>query len=200
MAPAVDSAQRGSSSDGSMDEEAIDAVLRGDVDRYAELVRRHQRQAWMIAYGFVGNFEDAREISQNAFVKAYRHLRHFRRRAKFSTWLYRIIANECKDWFRRRARQPRLTPLSLHLEDDDSVMFDVADPSGSPLDALANRELAKQLGQAIRRLSGKQQEAFVLHHVNGLSLEEASQVMGCRVGTVKAHLFRACGQDRKSVV
>ena len=181
------------------DTEVIDAVLRGDKDRYAELVTRYQLATWKLAYGFVGNFEDAKELSQNGFVKAYHHLRQFRGRSKFSTWLYRIVVNECKDFFKRKARRPRLVSLVPNPgadSDDDQPLFEVADPAGDPSDSLATRELAAHLSEAIHVLPMKQRTAFVLHHLNGLSLEEASQVMGCRVGTVKAHLFRACEQLR----
>jgi len=178
------------------DPEVIDAVLGGDVERYAELVSRYQLAAWKLAYSFVGNFEDAKELSQNGFAKAYQHLRTFRRRAKFSTWLYRIIVNECKDFFKRTARRPRTVSLSPDPDAEDPVVFDVADPSGDPSDTMANLELARQLQAAINALSGNQRAAFVLHHVDGLSLDEVSEIMCCRVGTVKAHLFRACQQLR----
>lgn len=178
------------------DAEIIDAVLSGDINRYAELVHRYQLAAWKMAYGFVGNMEDAKELSQNGFVKAYQHLRQFRRRSSFSTWLYRIIVNECKDFFKRKARQPKLVSLIPDPDEDDPVLFEVEDPAGDPSDTMVNQELAKHLGEAIRGLPMKQRQAFVLHHVHGMSLEETSSVMGCRVGTVKAHVFRACEQLR----
>lgn len=178
------------------DVEVIEAVLRGEADRYAELVIRYQTAAWTLAYRFVGNWEDAKELSQNGFIKAYQHLRRFRRRAAFSTWLYRIIVNECKDFFKRKARRPAMVSLGSDPADDDPVLFEAADPSGDPGTALADRELAKQMSTAIEGLPMKQHEAFVLHHLQGLSLEEAARVMRCRVGTVKAHLFRACEQLR----
>jgi RNA polymerase sigma-70 factor (ECF subfamily) len=179
----------------SSDETIIDAVLGGAVDRYAELVARYREPAWRLAYGFVGHAEDAKELSQNAFVKAYRHLAAFRRQAKFSTWLYRIVANECKDFLRRRARQPRT--VSLTPEDPEEPMFEVADDAPDPSQALGNRELARRLSAGIRQLSGQQREAFVLHHLQGLSMDEAAAVMRCRVGTVKVHVFRACGRLRQ---
>lgn len=177
------------------DAEVIDAVLGGEVDRYAELVTRYQLAAWKLAYSFVGNMEDAKELSQNGFVKAYQHLAHFRRHAKFSTWLYRILVNECKDFFKRRVRQPQTVPLAAD-DPEDPVLFEVEDSTGDPRDALATQELAKHLGEAIRSLPRNQQQAFVLHHLHGRSLEEVADVLGCRVGTVKAHLFRACSRLR----
>ena len=181
------------------DAEVIVAVLQGDVDRYAELVIRYQPAAWRLAYSFVGNWDDAKELSQNGFVNAYQHLRAFRKQAKFSTWLYRIIANECKDFFKRNSRRPRLVSPPEGVEADGSMVFEAADPGGDPSDHMASRELALRLQQAIGSLAGRQRTAFVLHHLNGLPIEEVAGVMGCRVGTVKAHLFRSCERLRASL-
>ena len=178
------------------DADTIKAVLEGDVDRYAELVAKYQGPTLRLAFSLVGNYEDARELSQNGFVKAYRHLRRFRGRASFSTWLYRIVVNECKDFSRRSARRPQTVSLAPDPEREDPGLFEVADPGADPGERLANQELARQLSEAIGRLPMKQRTAFVLHHVHGMSLEEVSGVMGCRVGTVKAHVFRATEQLR----
>ncbi|MBI2884817.1 MAG: sigma-70 family RNA polymerase sigma factor [Candidatus Omnitrophica bacterium] len=167
----------------------IDAVLRGEVEQYAALVDRYQAAAWKIAYGMVGNVEDARELSQNGFVKAYANLNRFRRDAKFSTWLYRIVMNECKDFLRRR-RRPM---VALDARDEDGRLeFEVEDPSAGPQQQAMNRELGQALGRAIQELPANQHTAFVLHHVHGLAIGEVADVMGCRSGTVKSHLFRAC--------
>jgi len=178
------------------DTEVISAVLAGDIDRYAELVTRYQAAAWRLAYGVVGNMEDAKELSQNAFVKAYQRLRQFRGHARFSTWLYRIVVNECKGFLRHKARRVSVVSMSADPEADDPIRFDVPDPSGNPRDAVADGEFARALGVAIDALALKQRTAFVLHHLQGMSLAETAEVMACRVGTVKAHVFRACEQLR----
>jgi len=171
--------------------EVIQAVLQGQSDRYAELVDRYQGATIKLAFSFVGNYEDARELSQNGFVKAYQHLRDFRGKAKFSTWLYRIVVNECKDFLKRMARQPRAVTLAPDPDAEGSELFEVPEPSRGPRGELEQRELARQVTQAIQELPMKQQTAFVLHHVQGLSMDEVAGIMGCRVGTVKAHVFRA---------
>ena len=178
------------------DAEVIAAVLQGDADRYAELVIRYQQAAWKLAYSVVGNLDDAKELSQNSFVKAYRHLRRFRKQARFSTWLYRIVVNECKDFFKRKARRPRMVSLGSDEDPDEAIVFEVADPGGDPSDQLASHELARCLQQAIGALADQQRTAFMLHHLNGLPIDEVAGVMGCRVGTVKSHLFRACERLR----
>lgn len=173
------------------DHDIIEAVRGGDIERYAELIERYQRAAWKVAYGLVGNMADAEELSQNAWVKAYQALPRFRGEAKFSTWLYRIVVNECQDFRRRQARQPVIMRPSVGHGDEDPVLFDVEDPAAGPRDHAADRELAVSLSAAIRALPDRQREAFTLCQLHGLSLDDAAQVMGCRLGTIKAHLFRA---------
>jgi len=183
----------------STDTEVIEAVLAGDVERYAELVDRYQHAAWKLAYSFVGNMDDAKELSQNGFLKAYQHLSRFRKQAKFSTWLYRIIVNECKDFFKRKARRPHVVSLAHGADPDDdaSVVFDVADPRPDPVGHAANKELARAIMDALGYLSEHQRAAFVLCYLDDYSLDETAQIMRCRVGTVKAHLFRATERLRK---
>lgn len=177
------------------DERVIQAVLQGASDRYGELVDRYQLAAWKLAYSFVGDFEEAKDLSQNGFVKAYQNLDRFRGGSRFSTWLYRIVANECKDFLRRKSRRPFLVSLSTPDEPQESdspvLPFELEDRSSNPRETAQDRELAVQLARAVERLPMKQRTAFLLRHANGLSLEETSEAMGCRPGTVKAHLFRA---------
>ena len=186
------------------DVETVQAVLAGDIDRYAELVDRYQDRAIRIAFSFIGNYEDARDAAQDAFVSAYRSLARFRGAAKFSTWLYRIVINRCKDVHRARARHPVVASGVAgggdDAEDGDNLFGDPADPRPGPGDHLANRELGCQLTAAIRGLPMKQRTAFLLHHVQGLSIHDAAAVMGCRAGTVKSHLFRATTSLRERLV
>ena len=178
------------------DAQIIQAVLEGEVDRYAELVERYQGQAIRLAFSLLGNYEDAKDASQEAFVSAYRALARFRGRAKFSTWLYRIVVNECKDVHRHRARQP-MTVARVGQADPDEpgaealFVVDVEDHAAGPSGQLAHQELSQTLSRSIQALPLKQRTAFLLHHVHGLPLDEVAGVMRCRVGTVKAHVFRA---------
>lgn len=182
----------------------IQAVLDGEVDRYAELVDRYQEPARRLAFSLLGHYEDARDVSQDAFVNAYRALRGFRRGAKFSTWLYRIVVNVCADYGRRRARQPLVVATVGDPElagDDEAGLFivDVADAGANPGEQLAQRQLSVRLTRAIEALPLKQRTAFVLHHVHGCSLEETADVMRCRAGTIKSHIFRATAQLREQL-
>ena len=177
------------------DSATIQAILDGEVDRYAELVNRYQGQALRLAFSLLGNYEDAKDVSQDAFVSAYRALAHFRRQAKFSTWLYRIIVNACHDVWKRRAHQPKVVAqvgeVYSNVEEDGLFVVEVVDSATGPSDYLANRELSATLNGAINVLPEKQRTAFILHHVHGLQLCEVATVMGCRAGTIKSHIFRA---------
>ena len=185
------------------DADAIQAVLNGDVDRYAELVDRYHAQALRVAFAFLGDYEEAKDASQEAFVSAYQSLDRFRGRAQFSTWLYRIIVNKCKDAYRRRARQPAAVvgvgEPARDADEDRSLFVDVEDPTASPSDQLAHRELSHRLSEAIGDLPMQQRTAFTLHHLQGLSLDAVAEVMGCRLGSVKSHIFRATQRLRAAL-
>ena len=174
------------------DAEIIQAVLAGDVERYAELVDKYQGPAIRLAFSVLGDYEDARDVSQDAFISAYRALGRFHGHAKFSTWLYRIVINACRNTQRRRWRQPAAARIGPPDPGDDAEsLFEPDDPSADPGARARNRELGAMLSDAIGRLPLQQRTAFLLHHVHGCSLEEAAGIMTCRLGTVKSHLFRA---------
>lgn len=187
------------------DEETIRAVLTGDVGRFAELVDRYQAWVQRVAFSFLGNYEDARDVSQDAFVSAFRALGRFRGGARFSTWLYRIVVNECKDAFKHRARRPMAVASvgAMEAVDDDAaggLFVEVADPTAGPSDQASNQELSRRISAEIGGLPFKQRTAFLLHHVHGLPLADVAAVMGCRIGTVKSHLFRATERLRAQLV
>lgn len=182
----------------SVDEDAIRAVQRGSIDRYAELVQRHQAAALRLAYSLLGNYADAEDAAQDAFVSAYQALKRFRGHAKFSTWLYRIVVNKCQDRLRQRGRSAWLVPSGNGGESDEGSFFEEAqDPTADPGERLQHREVAARLGTAIGQLSSQQRAAFVLHHLQGMTIEDAAEMMGCRVGTAKSHLFRAVAHVKR---
>ena len=176
------------------DAHIIQAVLAGDVDRYAELVDKYQASTLRLAFSLLGHHEDARDAAQDAFLRAYQALGRFRGRAKFATWLYRIVVNACTDVARRRMRQPVAVGSvdGNDLEPETPNLFaDLPDPHEGPDAQASGRELCRQLTAAIEELSMKQRAVFLLHHVQGLPLNDVAAILGCRTGTVKSHLFRA---------
>jgi RNA polymerase sigma-70 factor (ECF subfamily) len=175
------------------DDEIVRAVCAGDTEAFAELVDRYQAMAIKVAFSLLGNEQDAYDAAQEAFISAYQALPRFRGGAKFSTWLYRIVANKCKDVYRKRARRAdswlRISTTGSSAREDQ--IMDIHDPQSGPALKLYNREVAEALSEAISELPLKQRMAFVLHHLHGMALNEVADVMQCRVGTVKSHVFRA---------
>ena len=182
------------------DRAIIAAVLHGDVERYAELVDRYQAPAIRLAFSLLGNHADAEDASQEAFVSAYRSLAQFRSQAKFSTWLFRIIVNKCKDRYRQRGRQPITMALGEPDPEQDGYLFvDVEDSAAGPRERADSHEVVAQLSLAITALPLQQRTAFALHYLHGLTLGEVADVMGCREGTIKSHIFRATAHLRRAL-
>ncbi|MBR6352873.1 MAG: sigma-70 family RNA polymerase sigma factor [Oscillospiraceae bacterium] len=165
-------------------------VLQGDVNAFEDLVLEYEKNVYGITLRMTGNSEDAADMTQEAFIKAFNSLQSFRGDSKFSVWLYRIATNVCLDFLRSRNRKPT---VSLSVEDDEGEesQLDIADESQSP-ELLLERGLTRD---AVRRgldaLSPEYRQILLLREIQGLSYEEISQVLSLEVGTVKSRIFRA---------
>ena len=173
------------------DRELVQRTQDGDQDAYRVLVERYQSRIFAIAYGLLHNREDAREVTQEAFIKAFRNLAGFRRDASFYTWLYRITVNLGID-FRRKAYRNRETGNL----DETRLSPDVASPTsprpvGNPSQTLERKELREKLRAAIDQLPDEQKTVIVLREVEGLSYKEIADAMDCAEGTVMSRLFYA---------
>lgn len=155
----------------------VAACLRGDPDAFEPLVRKYERVMFSVALRLVGDYEDARDVTQNAFIRAFERLDQFDPGRKFFSWIYRIAVNESLNL--RRARKPQ-TPLQ-----------DVFAVSGEPLDGLEREELAKRVEAALAKLSFEYREVIVLRHFAESSYEEIAQATGVPEKTVKSRLFTA---------
>jgi len=165
------------------------ATLDGKRDAFDELVRRHQRHVYQLCYRFSGNHEDASDLAQDVFVRAYKGLRSFRGQSAFSTWLYRIGVNVCLNRAATRAAAARTVPLER---------VDHADPRGERADAaLVREERAAEVRAAIARLPRKQRAALILRVYHELPHDEIADILGSSVGAVKANFFHALANLRK---
>jgi RNA polymerase sigma-70 factor, ECF subfamily len=170
------------------DRELIQRAQRGDDPAFAELVERHQRRAYSIAYGLVRDEEDASEIVQEAFLRVYRGLDGFNGAATFFTWLYRIVKNLSIDLMRRPAWQRE---LSSELAEEQVDALFLARLGGDPEDTLRRRELAEAVGEAIEALPSYHRAVIVMREVEGMSYEEMAVAAGVSKGTIMSRLFHA---------
>lgn len=171
------------------DEALIELALDGDEEAYGVLVRRYQRRLTAFLGQLVGDLELARELSQEAFIRAWSALDRFDPRYRFSTWLFRIAHNLGIDQLRRK----RLQTVSLYRSDSDGEELEVvvADLEKDPLGHLENRALADEMRRAIDRLRPEYRELVLLRHFAGLSYQEIADFKDMPLGTVKNKLFRA---------
>ena len=165
-------------------------VLGGDDNAFETLVLEYEKNVYNIALRMTGNSEDAADMTQEAFIKAYNSLQSFRGDSKFSVWLYRIVSNVCLDFLRSKNRRPT---VSLSVEDDDGedTQLDVADESQSP-ELLLDRKLTREsVRRGLDSLPPDYRQILLLREIQGLSYDEIAQALGLEVGTVKSRIFRA---------
>jgi RNA polymerase sigma factor (sigma-70 family) len=172
-------------STGPSDSEIISLVLKGDHNAYALLVERYKSYVFTLTLRFIKSREDAEEVSQDIFVKAYRSLADFKGTAKFSTWLYTIVNTTCITFLRKK----RLDIRSL----DDEKTFEVADSqdSGFRANQVEQKSRLNMVNQAIALLSPDDAEIITLFYKNEQSLEEIGQILGVEVNAAKVRLHRA---------
>ncbi len=167
--------------------EAIEASRRGEREAFDRLVLRYQRDVYRLCYRFVNNHEDANDLAQEAFLRAWRAIPRFRGESSFSTWLYRIAVNACLNF--RALRRPAAQELPDAL----------ADPVPGAEQRLESDDEVRRVREAIARLPEKQRATLILKVYHELTHQEVAQVLGSSVGTVKANLFHALANLRRQV-
>jgi RNA polymerase sigma-70 factor (ECF subfamily) len=179
----------------------VEAAKGGDAGAFRELVRRHERRAFAVALGVVHDPDDARDICQEAFLRAHRNLANFEGGAQFFTWLYRIVMNLGIDHLRRRRAEK--------VEFDDALdPGDPGDDSGiapkrlgfDPQQALDDKELRAHLREALGKLSPAHRAVLVMREVEGLSYQEMADRVGCSIGTIMSRLFHARRKMQKMLL
>jgi RNA polymerase sigma-70 factor (ECF subfamily) len=167
--------------------EAIEACQRGEREAFDRLVERYQRDIYRLCYRYVNNHEDANDMAQEVFLKAYKAIGRFRGDSSFSTWLYRIAVNTCLNF--RAARKPETEELPEALPD----------ARASAVATLEGEDQARVVRHAVSRLPEKQRATLILKIFHDLTHEEVAGILGSTVGTVKANLFHALGNLRKQM-
>jgi RNA polymerase sigma-70 factor (ECF subfamily) len=180
----------------STDEELVARSIRGDADSFNQLILRWERPIFALAYRTIGREEDARDVCQETFLRAFRALPRFRGQAKFSSWLYRIALNLCRDWIRRERRAGFVQPP----EDADLMELVAADhPTESIEELVARRDQVRAVERAMARLPEEQRTAIVLKEYHGLTFQEIADLMDCPLSTVKTRLYQGLSVLRREL-
>lgn len=175
-----------------VDEELlVRRARRGDLEAYDELVRRHQERIYATIYHMTSNHEDANDLVQETFIKAYRALKTFKGDSSFYTWIYRIAVNKTINFLKQRKNrvQMSLNDLDFNVEHDPDLVALISEKN--PRRDLNLAELQEKLNAGMQRLSEQHRMVVTLHDIQGLSHEEIGKVMDCNVGTVRSRLFYA---------
>ena len=181
---------------GLTDEELVARSTGGDPESFNLLIKRWERPIYALAYRTIGREDDARDVVQEAFLRAFRGLGGFKGQAKFSSWLYRITLNLCRDWMRRQRRAPVvLTPDGVDLVElaGESEGVETADA------AVARKDLSRAVARAMSVLPEEQRAAIVLKEYHDLTFQEIADLLGCPLSTVKTRLYQGLTVLRKEL-
>jgi RNA polymerase sigma-70 factor (ECF subfamily) len=179
------------------DRALVERAARGDREAFGALVQRHQDRVFNLAYQIVRNREDALDVAQDAFVKAFGALASFKGEASFTTWIHRIVVNVAIDCLRRRGRgEPTTYDDRLAVPDDEEAGPATAE---DPETALEARQVRALLARGIGALPPAHRAVLVLREIEGLSYEEIARAIGCSLGTVMSRLFYARRKLQKAL-
>jgi RNA polymerase sigma-70 factor (ECF subfamily) len=173
------------------DRELVRRAQEGEGEAYDELVRRYQERIYGTLYHMTSNHEDAADLAQDAFVRAYRALKNFKGDSSFFTWLYRIAVNHALNHLKQRRHRGHLSlnDLDFHAENDPEIVALVSERT--PRRETSLRELQERLNAALQKLSEEHRMAVTLHDIQGLRHEQIAEIMRCNVGTVRSRLHYA---------
>jgi len=174
-----------------VDAELVARVQRGERQAFDLLVLKYQRKIIRLLSRMIRDSSEVEDVAQEAFIKAYRALPHFRGESAFYTWLYRIAINTGRNWLATNSRRPS-TPSSY--ENEDGETFNETDnltDNNTPESAMATREIAESVNRSIEDLPEDLRTAIVLREIEGMSYEDIAATMNCPIGTVRSRIFRA---------
>jgi RNA polymerase sigma-70 factor (ECF subfamily) len=173
------------------DRELVERCQRGHLDAFEILVKRYHQRVYGLAYSMLRNEQDASDLSQETFVKAWQAIRGFKKNASFYTWLYRITTNLCIDFVRKRDRRPTV-PFEETVDPEADANVEVP-PSNqpSPTDEMQRKELRQQIDAALLELSPEHRAVIQLREFQGLEYAEIAEAVGCSLGTVMSRLHYA---------
>lgn len=169
----------------------VDRAREGDYAAYEELIRRYQRKIYALVYNMTSNKEDAEDLVQDVFVKAYTSLKSFKGDSSFYTWAYRIAVNRTINFLKKRKRDPAMSLDDLDQAVERDPAYVELRARESPVRDAGLSELQKKLNEALQTLSEKHRTVVVMHDIQGVPHEEIAKMLGCSEGTVRSRLFYA---------
>ena len=178
----------------STDEELVARSKGGDADSFNQLILRWERPIYALAYRVIGREEDARDVCQETFLRAFRALPGFKGEAKFSSWVYRIALNLCRDWMRRQRRAPT---VQMPEGVDPIEMASERGPVESIETLVERRELSGVVEEAMALLPEEQRTAIILKEYHGMTFQEIADLQGCPLSTVKTRLYQGLSVLRR---
>ena len=178
------------------DELLIRRAQRGDADAFEQLLLEHQKNVYNLCYRMAGNPDDAMDLSQETFLRAWRCLDQYQFASAFSTWLYRLCSNICIDFLRRRRRQ-QTVPLTFEDADGEEQPYAVPDAQPLPEEQVELKLTRETLAAAMAQLLPEHRAVLQLRVVNEMSYEQIADVLDIQIGTVKSRLSRARNQLKK---
>lgn len=176
-----------------MDTQLVEMSQNGDQQAFSQLVCRHQKKIFTLCLRLLDDFEEARDLTQETFIKAFRYIKKFRQEAQFSTWLYYIALNTCRNKLRSWKGKPELISVDGTIEmEDNQIPREIEDKScPNPLRVVEGLELQRRVQTALNYLSTEHKEVIVMRDIQGLSYEEIAGTLQCHLGTVKSRIARA---------
>ena len=179
------------------EQELVARARRGDESAFEALVTENEKRIYNLCRRLTGNQEDAAELTQEAFLNAWRGLGRFQGESSFSTWLYRLATNACIDFLRKEKRRQSLS-MTVSLDDEEEArQVELPDERYAPEGALERAEVRRAVAEGLERLTLEHRQVLVMREIHGLSYAEIGQVLGLEEGTVKSRIARARGALRK---
>ncbi|MFA5535810.1 MAG: sigma-70 family RNA polymerase sigma factor [Bacillota bacterium] len=168
----------------------IDKSKNGDIEAFGELVSIYEKQVYSIAYRFMGNHDDANDLAQEAFIRAFKGIENFRGDASFKTWLYHIVANVCRDELRRVKRQPTVSLNSPIMTEDGEINREQEDWTFAPEIVYENKEMQELVQRLLNELIPEYRQVLILRELQGFTYDEIAVALDCSLGTVKSRISR----------
>ena len=179
------------------EQELVARARRGDESAFEALVTENEKRIYNLCRRLTGNQDDAAELTQEAFLNAWRGLGRFQGESSFSTWLYRLATNACIDFLRKEKRRQSLS-MTVSLDDEEEArQVELPDERYAPEGALERAEARRAVAEGLERLTLEHRQVLVMREIHGLSYAEIGQVLGLEEGTVKSRIARARGALRK---